>query len=230
MYYDNKQTFYIKQYGPTFLVAVISFVLIASGVFIYVKSSNIGNPLNQETEVAQTANTDQAKIDSTANTQNLNTDTTKKDDNVQETNALVDDSKPNTEVVKYFNSLPALEKSKDVNVTNVNADGTIDLEIDGDKLEVTLIGVDFKYAKNSVIDKMRADLVNNKVKIAFDNLRTQNNLTFAYIFYNNKLYNAELLKTGLVTLKTERQNIQLNKDLASAQAYARQNSLGVWNK
>lgn len=54
--------------------------------------------------------------------------------------------------------------------------------------------------------------------------------TYAYVFNGKTLYNAELLKTGLVTLKTERKNIKLNSELASAQAYARQNSLGIWKK
>lgn len=232
MYYDNKQAFYIRQYGPTVLIAVISVILIASGVFIYVKSSNIGNPLNNTTSqvAAQTANSDQANINNSASTANLAT-VAKQEDNVQEeTNALVDTSKTNTEVIKYFDNLPALEKSKEVNVTSVNANGTVDIEVDGDKLEITLIGVDFKYSNSSAIDKMRADLLNKQVKIAFDKLRTQDNLTFAYIFCGEKLYNAELIKTGLVTLKSERQNIQLNQDLASAQAYARQNSLGVWKR
>ena len=227
MYYDNKSTFYLKQYGPAVVVSVLSLVLIASGVYIYLKSSNMGNPFKTKTEVTQVVDT--------------NTATINKDESVKEENALVNEpktaevAKPTepvaaVTVVKYFENLVALEKSKDVNVTNVSTTGTITVEVDGDKLEVTLIGVDFKYSKDSAVEKMKTDLLDKKVKIAFGKLRSDSDHTYAYVFKDNSFYNADLLKTGLVTLKTERTNTELNSDLSSAQAYARQNSLGVWKK
>jgi endonuclease YncB( thermonuclease family) len=215
MYYDNKQTFYVKQYGPTVIIGVVSLILISSGIFLYVKSTNMKNPFAKKTEVIQTVDTD--------------------NNAAEETNAIIKETKveePKTDVVvdKYFETLPALEKSKEVNVTNVSDTGNITVESDGDKLEITLIGVDFKYSNQSAIEKIKTDLLNKKVKIAFDNLRSENNKTYAYIFSEKLLYNAELLKTGLFTIKTERKNICLNTELANAQALARQNSLGVWKK
>jgi endonuclease YncB( thermonuclease family) len=173
------------------------------------------NPFAKKTEVIQT-------VDTSNNA-------------AEETNAIIEETKveePKTDVVvnKYFETLPALEKSKEVNVTNVSDTGDITVESDGDKLEITLIGVDFKYSNQSAIEKIKTDLLNKKVKIAFDNLRSENNKTYAYIFSEKLLYNAELLKTGLFTIKTERKNICLNTELANAQALARQNSLGVWKK
>ena len=40
MYYDNKSTFYIKQYGPAVFTIVVSLVLVLGGLYIYL-SSNI---------------------------------------------------------------------------------------------------------------------------------------------------------------------------------------------
>jgi len=225
MYYDNKSTFYVKQYGPAVIVSVASLILIASGIFIYLKSSDMENPFKKQTEITQV-------IDKNAVTAQ---------EEEEEKNALVSEAKvepvvvvtpapANVQVVKYFENLVALEKSKDVNVINVSTSGSITLEIDGDKLEVTLIGIDFKYNKELAIEKIKTDLLNKKVKMAFGKLRSDSEKTYAYIFKDNELYNAELLKTGLVTLKTERTNTELNIDLSKAQSYARQNSLGVWKK
>jgi len=223
MYYDNKSTFYVKQYGPAVIVSVLSLVLIASGIFIYLKSSNMGNPFKNQTEVTQVVDKNAAAV------------------NKEESNALVVEPKVEEVVVKptepapvanlkYFQDLVALEKSKDVTVTNISTTGSVTVEVDGDKLEVALIGVDFKYAKESAIEQMKTDLLNKQVKIAFDKLRSDSDRTYAYIFKDNTLYNATLLKTGLVTLKTERTNKELTSELSKAQTYARENSLGVWNK
>lgn len=230
MYYANKQTFYIRQYGPAVIVSIVSLILIASGVFIYLKSTNTS--FNQ-TEVAQTVDTQNSNNTITENSE----EPVKEDDNLQEeSNALasvpvepiVEEKK---EVVKYFENLPTLEKSKEVNVTNVSTSGTITVETDGDILEVTLIGIDFKYSSDTAVNQIKTDLLNKKVKVAFDKVRSANGLNYAYVYRDNKVsYNAEILKAGLVTLKSERQNTSLNKELASAQAYARDNSLGVWNK
>ena len=223
MYYDNKSTFYVKQYGPAVIVSVLSLVLIASGIFIYLKSSNMGNPFKNQTEVTQVVDKNAAAV------------------NKEESNALVVEPKVEEVVVKptepapvanlkYFQDLVALEKSKDVTVTNISTTGSVTVEVDGDKLEVALIGIDFKYAKESTTEKLKTDLLNKTVKIAFDKLRSDSDKTYAYVYKDNSLYNAELLKTGLVTLKTERTNTTLNSDLSKAQSYARENSLGVWKK
>ncbi|MDF2865957.1 MAG: nuclease ue [Clostridia bacterium] len=236
MYYDNKKAFYMKQYGPAIIISVVSLVLIGSGIFIYLKSAGVVNPFAKDKEIAQTINTNAANTNTQENTNNLTPTIEKVEEPVKvevpvvENNALVDETKTSTEIVKYFDNLAALEKSKEVNVVNVNTSGSINIEVDGDKLEITLIGIDFSYSNDSAKEKMKTDLLNKKVKIAFDELRSADGKTFAYVFNGKTLYNAELLKTGLVTLKTERKNIKLNSELASAQAYARENSLGIWNK
>lgn len=39
MYYDGKTDFYVKQYGPAVFAIVFSIILIGSGVFLYIRSS-----------------------------------------------------------------------------------------------------------------------------------------------------------------------------------------------
>ena len=43
MYYENKRSFYIKQYGPVTLVIVAALALIVTGVVIGFNSMNSGN-------------------------------------------------------------------------------------------------------------------------------------------------------------------------------------------
>lgn len=230
MYYDNKQTFYVRQYGPAIIISVASLLLIASGIFIYMKTSNTGLLFAKNNEISQTVDSTAANTNTEENTSDLKTEPIKVEEPVVENNALVEETKSSTEIVKYFDNLKALEKSKEVNVVNVNTSGSINIEVDGDKLEITLIGIDLKYSNDSAIQKIKTDLLNKKVRIAFDEVRSENSVTYAYVFNGDSLYNAELLKTGLATLKTERKNIKLNSELAKAQTYARENSLGVWKK
>ena len=37
MYYENKRTFYIKQYGPAAVILLIALVLIGTGIYLAVK-------------------------------------------------------------------------------------------------------------------------------------------------------------------------------------------------
>ena len=46
MYYENKRSFYIRQYGPPIVAILISIVLIAGGLFVATKS--LENDLNKE--------------------------------------------------------------------------------------------------------------------------------------------------------------------------------------
>lgn len=236
MYYANKQTFYIRQYGPAVIVSIISLLLIASGLFIYTKSLNPTQIDTASTQTVETAEDEKKVTENVENAENI-------DNDLQETNALIDvntakqepKEEPKVEepkVVKYFENLPTFEISKEVNVTNVSSSGAITVETDGDKLEIVLIGIDFKYSSGSAVNKIKSDLLNKKVKIAFDTVRSKDGVNYAYVYKSGSkiTYNAELLKTGLVTLKSERKNTKLNKELADAQAYAREKSLGVWKK
>lgn len=37
MYYENKKTFYLKQYGPAFILVLVALILIGTGIYIAVK-------------------------------------------------------------------------------------------------------------------------------------------------------------------------------------------------
>lgn len=57
MYYENKRSFYIRQYGPPVIAIMISVVLIAGGLFI--ASRSLENDLNKE----QIANLSKESVD-----------------------------------------------------------------------------------------------------------------------------------------------------------------------
>jgi len=48
MYYENKRSFYIKQYGPITLVIVAALVLIVTGVVIGIRSMNNSNVIAEQ--------------------------------------------------------------------------------------------------------------------------------------------------------------------------------------
>lgn len=228
MYYDNKSAFYMKQYGPAVIVSIISLILMGSGIFIYSQTSKSSSAYAKE--IAQSVNITSASV-KTNETVVEEKQEVKVEEKKEETKVTEEVKTPVTTVSKYFETLTKYNKSKDVNVTKISDSGIISLEIDGDTLDIALIGIDYKYSKSSTYEKIRSDLLNKKVKIAFDNVKTVNNVNYAYVYSaGNTSYNETLLKTGLVTLKSERQNTLLNKELSAAQSYARENKLGIWNK
>jgi hypothetical protein len=233
MYYDNKSTFYMKQYGPAIVVGVASIMLIGSGLYIYFKTSV--NPLNRNTEIAKEQTIKSNEIINEEKKEEvkqeiIETKTEFKEEPKVEntTSALKEETKPSSNISNYFQNMKSLEKSKEVTVKTVKYSGYITVETDNETLEFLLIGIDLKRLNNDIVDKIKNDLLNKKVKIAFDVQKQVDGSNYVYLFENNKLYNAELLKSGLLTLRTERQNISLIQELAKAQAYARDNSLGVW--
>lgn len=213
MYYDNKSTFYIKQYGPAVLVGICSIVLIGSGLFIYFKNTST-NPL---------------KIETSKQVNNKNTVVKPASENV-ETEALINDKKTESNEINYFENLKTLEKSKELNVKNVSDSGYITVETDNQTIEISLIGIDLNSVNKAAISKIKEDLLNKKVKVVFDTKRIEENKTYAYIYKNDSLYNETLLKSGLVTLRRERENVSLMGKLTKAQEYARENSIGVWKQ
>ena len=50
MYYENKRSFYIKQYGPMALVIVAALALIVTGVVIGLRSMNVSNVVAENPE------------------------------------------------------------------------------------------------------------------------------------------------------------------------------------
>ena len=54
MYYENKRTFYIKQYGPVAVILLIAFVLIGTGIYLAVKSDSNNLQANNNTDKTPT--------------------------------------------------------------------------------------------------------------------------------------------------------------------------------
>ncbi len=202
MYYDNKRVFYVKQYGPTLIISVIAIALIATGSVMFLRNNSINN------------------------------------NNIANSEPIVDVQSPNEETsalqtvepVIYFANLEKLVLSDEVNVASVDNNGNISFEYKGDKFIASMIGISYNYATEQTYNKIRTDLEGKTVKIAFDTQREQNGISTVYVYMDGELYNANLLRSGLATLKSERVNVALATDLSNAQAYARDNKLGVWNR
>lgn len=97
MYYDNKSTFYIKQYGPAAFTIALSLVLVVGGLYIYLSSNKNNNP--QDTLVAKNDTQSEQQVEQSNSLQDV------KEDNVS-------NSTPNV-----------VEEKKDVNI-NQNVSNT----------------------------------------------------------------------------------------------------------
>jgi len=62
MYYENKRSFYIRQYGPPVLAILVSLILIAGG--LYIATISLENDLNKD-QIASLANDSSVDISST---------------------------------------------------------------------------------------------------------------------------------------------------------------------
>lgn len=196
MYYENKRSFYIRQYGPPVIAIMISIVLIAGGLFIATKS--LENDLNKE----QIANL------------------------VKDTDTSVDISSTMPEsLVK----LKAFTKSEEYKVYAISNDGGIVIETSKNEyFKINLIGVESSNKYTSLKEKMEEDLLNQKIKIEFDNSKLDKNKAYAYVYLNNELYNTKLLKNGYAVLRVERKNVDKLDLLLQAETDARKAAVGVW--
>ena len=208
MYYDSKSSFYVKQYGSTVIVTVLSILLIISSsvVFYFLK-------FNPDVALEQ------------AN----------KDTNTQlEENVDFEKESLKEEVTKtsaYFDNLGSSKFSDVCVVTGIKNSNQITIETEDSMIDVQLIGVNLDYVDvNKYINKLRNDLLTKEVKIVFDKELKTNNIYNVYMYVNNELYNADVLRSGTATLKSERINIALTKTLGEAQKYARDSKNGVWSK
>lgn len=248
MYYDNKSTFYIKQYGPAVFTIVISLVLVLGGLYIYLSSNRNNKP--QDTLVAKNNVQDVQLVEQNNNieqTNSLQEVELKKEEVKQEETKQVEtnSNENNTNEEKNINindiaitnilsselrTLNKLEKSKEVTVLGIDDDKNIILNISDKNYKASLIGVDYKKSKSNIKDIINNDLINKKVTIAFDNVKIQDNILCIYLYLNGNLYNQHLLKNGLAILKVEKANTSLLNELVNAQKQAKSNNIGIWQK
>ena len=258
MYYDNKSTFYIKQYGPAVFTIVISLVLVLGGLYIYLSSNRNNKP--QETLVAKNV-TEEQQITLNENTETTNSlqevETKKESENeivdkkenvVEEVKPVVAEIEPKEEVtetiekvnvndIKTSNTLSSdlarlskLSKSKDAKVLGVDDNKNIIIELSGISYKTRLIGIDYKKSKSDIKEKIDNDLTNKNVTIAFDNVKQENDIFCVYMYVDGNLYNKELLKNGLAILNVEKANTSLLNELVNAQKEAKTNNIGIWQK
>ena len=106
MYYENKRSFYIKQYGPVTLVIVAALVLIVTGVVIGIRSMNESNvvaenPNKPEQEIVDTNAYTEAAITGTVTKINGLTVTVNADNKTYDINLIgIMQNKKNTELSK----------------------------------------------------------------------------------------------------------------------------------
>lgn len=201
MYYDNKSTFYVKQYGPVVLVLMFSLLLIGSGIFIFVKSYTT-EPVSSKVTVATQSNSQ----------------------NSQEQTAQVGT------VPDDLNKLQPLQKSDLGYITDISNDGMFTAKIGNDKFSFYLIGIDFSKSQTDALKDITNDLNKKKIRIAFDYKKVEDSKIYAYIYLeDNTLYNEIILDKGLATLRTERDNVSELDTLLNAEKTARANFYGLWN-
>lgn len=250
MYYDNKSTFYIKQYGPAAFTIALSLVLVVGGLYIYLSSNKNNNP--QDTLVAKNDTQSEQQVEQSNSLQDVKEDNVsnsapnvveeKKDVNINQnvsntTNASEVKSSVNINDVKITNVLSAelralnkLEKSKELTVVGVDDNKNIIINANDKNYKASLIGIDYKKSGLDIKDKLNSDLANKKVTIAFDNVKVQDNTLCVYLYVDGNLYNQKLLKDGLAILNVEKANTSLLNELVNAQKQAKANNIGIWQK
>ena len=249
MYYDNKSTFYIKQYGPAAFTIALSLVLVVGGLYIYLSSNKNNNP--QDTLVAKNDTQSEQQVEQSNSLQDVKEDNVsnstpnvveeKKDVNINinqnvsnTTNASEVKSSVNINDVKITNVLSAelralnkLEKSKELTVVGVDDNKNIIINANDKNYKASLIGIDYKKSGLDIKDKLNSDLANKKVTIAFDNVKVQDNTLCVYLYVDGNLYNQKLLKDGLAILNVEKANTSLLNELVNAQKQAKTNNIGI---
>lgn len=205
MYYDNKMSFYFKQYGTQIIVGIISLVIIVSGLFIYFK-------INNKTQQTSTV------VSGSTETNN-------------ETNTEVNVTEDDTILSDELKALKTGEKAT-VKIATVDSDGVFVL-ISGDKrINAKMIGADFSEELPDTIYSIDQDLSGSYVDIAFDETKVSNGYAMVYIYSDETtLYNAKLLKEGRIILDSSisKKAVEYN-NLAESQAYAKQTLAGVWGE
>lgn len=237
MYYKNKETFYIMQYGPKVLVITIFTIALLFGGSYYLKKNNI----NEKTLIKAFQD-----IGKKQPGENVIEENASKDETELEVASISDfrtcfkkeEYKPLESTNLLLSKLEKDQVSKEVNVIAINDINNIIIEdTDGTKYTVCMIGI--KPTASLDISKEKADyykkdletlLKNEKVQIKFDSLKNENNLHFAYVYYKGELLNSKILEYGYSKMKIENSNIANNEKLQKAQAKAKEANIEIWQK
>jgi len=259
MYYDNKSTFYIKQYGPAVITIAICLVLVFGGLYIYLSSNK--NNMPNDSLIAKTVSNEnelvakqsdfseiEEKNDSLENVVPIGEEIEQQEPAIIQENEVSIVAEEETEIIpeekvvditnityntvltSELKNLNKLEKSNEVTVLGIDDEYNILLNISNNNYKASLIGIDYKKSSNNIKEKLNNDLVNKNVRIAFDNVRLQNGKLCVYLYVDENLYNEQLLNDGLAIISVEKANTSMLNNLVVAQKDAKSNSLGIWNK
>ncbi len=212
MYYNNKLGFYFKQYGTQIFAVVVCLMIIASGLFLWLKINNRNKtvaPVVAETQVEQTETVEETKTEETEQT-----NVTSKDDTI---------------LSEELQNLKPGEKAV-VKVATIDDKGVMVI-ISGDKrINAKMIGVNFSNELPDTQYNVDQDLSGKNVEISFDEEKTSDGYAMIYIYTDETtLYNAKLIQEGKLTFDstTSTNALEYNK-LAESQAYAKQTLAGLW--
>lgn len=232
MYYDNKSTFYVKQYGPTVLIIVISVLLIFSGVYAYISSTKANTKQNE-----LVAKTEKQVDNSSMVNSNVDSNSLKNTEQVTQTNTNTNtdtkqDAPENIEISKTLDenlqSIKSFEKLIAGRVIKVNENKELIISINGKYYEACLIGIDYSKSESNIIERINNDLKGKDVLVSFDRIKMQDEKIAVYLYLNNQLYNGLLLNQGLAIVKVEKTNTNLLDTLIDSQKYAKSNKIGIW--
>lgn len=124
--------------------------------------------------------------------------------------------------------LKAGEKTT-VKVASVDNDGVIVLLTDSNRINAKLIGADFTEVMPDTVYFINEALQGKYITIAFDESKVSNGYAMVYVYQGDKLYNAQILQEGKLTLDSNVSKKALEYvNLAESQAYAKQTLAGVW--
>lgn len=130
-----------------------------------------------------------------------------------------------------LDKLANLEKSEEGTVIEIKNDASIIFTLEDKEYQINLLGIDSNDKSNKLIEQMEKDLLNQNVKLAFDNERIIEDKIFAYVYVNNStLYNEKIIESGLAKINKQAKNLTYQNDLIQAQAYAKQLAKGIWKR
>ena len=128
-------------------------------------------------------------------------------------------------------NLPVLEKTSKATVSSVTEKNTIIIKLNSYYYEINLIGIDYANSTATINNKLKEDLTDKEVKLAFDKVRVKDGQVYAYVYLSDDVsYNETLLKEGQARLKVESTNTSLLSKFVDAQKTAKSNNVGIWAK
>ncbi|MEG2459871.1 MAG: thermonuclease family protein [Clostridia bacterium] len=234
MYYKSKQTFYLIQYGPkVFLLSIFAIALLL-GSYMFLKTNNVNDKTivkavyslsNRKAEVLEEHAS--KEVSTEANTSCVLEGVFNKE------NTLIDTDYKDLSISKLEQGM----MSSAFKVVSVNDVNNITIEDkDGSHITISMIGVmptaslDLQSSEADLYKKELSSLLKDKnVQVKFDKKKTENNLYFAYVYYNKDLVNAKLLENGYSKVKEEKQNVEIQQDLLQAEKKAKDSVKGIWH-